>query len=569
MNARSQPLSIPGDEPTTAAFGESGRERGRPQRGGRGRPAAFASFGLRVVHPDAAHPLLIRLGAAEATPRTLLAHPAIRAAVEAAAQDPHDSAPTVHATLALAQAALDAGATPREIAAAHPWLGALPLEADDGEPTPARDLTLPGSWAAAHLDALRPASPTLTETHTPEALVAVGVRDTLATLTIRDVVAEPPLTGADTDDAPESHLDGWPEYLDHLAENLGAGTYVGDLPAVADLDAVADDAWPAALAHLAEDPHTRAALLTPVRAGGREAPSYTAWWLRDLLGAPFAAPGATVPFLRPAPPEMGTDDDAARLGPEVLAALGAVGDLATLDLPAWDRYLDGLPPVGTPVPLDDALAIWRGLAALATRLTSANADDGAALDVDRVPVLRARGGSDPVALIAPADDAAVAAEPMWAQVTRRDPRPARRRPRLSRTSSTSRPSPPPRPRERERSTSAEGARSPRRSPCLPWCPWPRRPTGSTRTCASMAPRSTGGSRPTASPTPPPPRASPAPWPRRPTAGTPGRRSRSSSRTPPGRPSSPPSRPGTPRRRHSDLRGCVRGGSCGISRAEGA
>ncbi len=254
-------------------------------------------------------------------------------------------------------------------------------------------------------------------------LVNVHLEVSEGTITVRDVVAEPPLTPAADDDAPETPLDGWPEYLDYLAETLGPGAYVGDLHAVADLDAVAEHAWPAALAYIAADQDARAALLAPVRGNGREAVSYTAWWLSDVLGAPFAAPGARVPFLPAAPAEVGSPDDAARLGPLVLAALGAVGNLDTVDPDAWERYLDGIPPAGTSVSLDDALAIWRGLAALAAR-ASATSDDGARIAPERVPVLRARPGEEPVARIVDAEDAAVAAEPMWAQVANVVPAPS-------------------------------------------------------------------------------------------------------------------------------------------------
>ena len=45
-------------------------------------PAASDLLGLRLVHPDAAHPVLLRLGAAQASARTVLERPELRAAVE-------------------------------------------------------------------------------------------------------------------------------------------------------------------------------------------------------------------------------------------------------------------------------------------------------------------------------------------------------------------------------------------------------------------------------------------------------------------------------------------------------
>lgn len=75
-------------------------------------PALLAPLGLRIVHPDAAHPLLLRLGAAEATPRTVLEDPLTHAAV---AESLHsaDPEPVAQAVLALVDAAgLTAGRPP-------------------------------------------------------------------------------------------------------------------------------------------------------------------------------------------------------------------------------------------------------------------------------------------------------------------------------------------------------------------------------------------------------------------------------------------------------------------------
>lgn len=382
---------------------------------------AFGGFGLRVVHPDAAHPLLVTLGATESDARALLGHPAVRAAV-AASVDPPDPEIT-DATLALVRAALDDGAAPAAIAAAYPWLADLLLTDDDGDPTPARDLALPGSWAARHLTGLAPLESTWVERYPPETLQALGVRTAITTVRIPDVVADPE---ADPDpEPPAAYLDGWPDYLDHLAATLGPGAYVGEITAVADLDAVDRNAWPAVLRAIAADQAAREALLAEVRSGGRAAPSYTAWWLREEFGAPFAAPGARVPFLPPAPPELRAlpdDDGAAPLDQAVLRAVGAVDDLANLDAAAWADYLDALPPVGTEVPLADALTIWRALAHLA--LSPLPPDTWLDRSSGRTICLTPRsargmggaGAAEPRAAIAPMADVAVAANPMWSQV---------------------------------------------------------------------------------------------------------------------------------------------------------
>ena len=48
-----------------------------------GHAQSLTALGFRVVQSGAVHPLLARLGAVEATPQSVLADPAVRAAVEA------------------------------------------------------------------------------------------------------------------------------------------------------------------------------------------------------------------------------------------------------------------------------------------------------------------------------------------------------------------------------------------------------------------------------------------------------------------------------------------------------
>ncbi len=50
-------------------------------------PASLARLGLKIAHPDAAHPLLEKLGALPATPRAVLTTPQVRAAVAASLDD--------------------------------------------------------------------------------------------------------------------------------------------------------------------------------------------------------------------------------------------------------------------------------------------------------------------------------------------------------------------------------------------------------------------------------------------------------------------------------------------------
>ncbi|WP_448070976.1 hypothetical protein [Georgenia yuyongxinii] len=354
--------------------------------------------GLRLVHPAAAHPMLARVGAVEADAHAALAEDAVRAAALGGAPlgagDTGDREGPVPAAVA---AVLDLAALAvreRHGAALPAWLARLPLPGPDGA-APAAELVLPGSWAATVLDALDRLDPAVADGWDAATLRAVGVRADLVTVTAPDVVAEPAVA--------DEPVEGWGDYLAYLARTFGEGAYLGDLTAVADLDAVAADAWGRLLARVAKDRDARAALLTQVRvlSGPHEAdlsaPSYTAWWLRAELGAPFAHPraGARVPFLRDAPAGLAELDDA------VLAALGAVRDLADLDGAGWEAYVAAWPSAGE-VPLPDALALWRGL----VRAGGA----GLELAPEAVPVLDA--GTSRMAAAAEA----VVAPPMWAQV---------------------------------------------------------------------------------------------------------------------------------------------------------
>src|SRR5690606_24959789 len=77
-------------------------------------------------------------------------------------------------------------------------------------------------------------------------------------------------------------------------------------------------------------------------------------------------------------------------------------DPAELDPKGWRDVLDALPPTGGAVDLAVAVALWRGLAHLATAAT------GDGLDVPRLPAL------DPDAVVVGTQQVAVA-DQMWAQ----------------------------------------------------------------------------------------------------------------------------------------------------------
>ncbi|WP_454042895.1 sacsin N-terminal ATP-binding-like domain-containing protein [Cellulosimicrobium sp. Marseille-Q8652] len=399
------------DEPHASDAGPAPREPGAPLS----LTAQDAvALGLRVVDPEAAHPLLERLGARRASLRDLVADDAVRARVLAAASasdDGDDVTTAVGPLLSLVAAAVEAG-----LGTAPFWWGELPLPTADGDVAAARSLVLPGSWASRVLDLDQVDAAAVARWGEP-ALRAVGVVAGPAVHRVRDVLTPSP--GEEpvlAPHGPESWLSDWSGYVEHLAVALGPGMFVGDVAAVADLDAVADGAWPDVLGTIAADPAARAALLEPVRApGGREAPSYTAWWLREELGGPFAL--GDVPFLCPVPPELsgldGAGADGAGLDEAVLAALGGVRSLDGLAPDEWVGLLDALPDVGRPIAAADAVTVWRAFATLAGR--------GAQLDPapERLPALGPGG-----VVVADAAEVVVAEDPMWSPLRPVVPAPA-------------------------------------------------------------------------------------------------------------------------------------------------
>ena len=420
-----------------------------------GATPCLVALGLRVVHPEAAHPVLLRLGALAADDPEVLALPAVEAVARDVADDLLDTDVDVDAgwpedvaALLTLVAGVATGSDTRSDhgsgtgRAGPSWVGSLPLPADDGSWRSADELAWPGSWAAEHLDLALVDVPD-DSAWSPLALATarvLGVRERLVLRTVVEHVTglDARLAGEDASgsyggETPQEPVPGWDEYDEYLTAVLGPDRPVGDVRVVADLDVVHPDAWGAVVDVLTHEPEAREALLTPVRAqdvtasrrqdaastasGPAPGPaptavSYAAWYLRDVLRAPFVRPGSGVEaglvvVLPEAPPELDGFTDA-----RVLAALGAIGTaedletfLAVPDPAGWDGFWSGLPSAGTPVPTAVARAVWSALETAAA----------AGLELDPLPerVLALQGG---VARVVEAADVAIAGEPMWAQV---------------------------------------------------------------------------------------------------------------------------------------------------------
>ncbi|CAM5441301.1 sacsin N-terminal ATP-binding-like domain-containing protein [Streptomyces abikoensis] len=253
----------------------------------------LSRLGLKVAHPDAAHPLLEKLGATPSSPRAVLTTPQVRAAVAASLdadeiwdEDALDADALAELVLGLVR---DAGLAPGD----EPWLAALALPDEDGELAPAGELVLPGS---AFERIIRPGElaacdAALAERWGEQPLTAVGVLAGFALVRATDVVLDPDELEPRDGDFPEPDdaglldaVDVWCEDVLDQLPHTPVPPVATELVAVRDLDLVDDDAWPEALALLAQPP-LRDALTAPVRVllpdGTTESVRpYTAWWLR-------------------------------------------------------------------------------------------------------------------------------------------------------------------------------------------------------------------------------------------------------------------------------------------------
>jgi hypothetical protein len=201
-----------------------------------------------VVHPDAVHPLLERLGARRAGPGDLL--DATRDAVARSLDDAESGLDTTDLRDTVLALTKEAGT--------RDWLGALAMPDDAGDPRRADELVLPGSPLLDLLDEDAPLGvlrDDVAEKWPRHVLVAVGVLDNFAV--VKD---EAPI-------GPDHDLDDEQTWWDQRDEPPRTMT------AVRDLDLVADDAWPAALRLLAGEPDTWQALHEPH--------GYTGWWIAN------------------------------------------------------------------------------------------------------------------------------------------------------------------------------------------------------------------------------------------------------------------------------------------------
>ncbi|WP_034268868.1 sacsin N-terminal ATP-binding-like domain-containing protein [Haloechinothrix halophila] len=350
--------------------------------------------GLHVADPNAAHPLLRRLGADVVDTQGLLAASALRAAVERSVPDASagmDVGPLVRLVLLLVSGG--SGSDPSG------WLGALALPAADGGWRRADELVLPSSSlldvladdAIGDDAALDVVDKDFAARWPAETLCAVGVLDTFAVIDDQEPVE------------PDHALPDEQEWWDARSEQPAS------LVAVRDLDLVDDDAWPAALRLLAAERETWQAVTAP---GG-----HTGWWLARFALLDGQSPNHwrlpdcdALAGLYDVVPDLGLSRD-------VLVAAGVRDTIDVTDAEAAEDLLDRLADSSRELRQGVVLRAHAALAALPAESAAAvtppdavRALDGSVADADAVGALDAPwllGVVDPAALVA-ADTVAAA-----------------------------------------------------------------------------------------------------------------------------------------------------------------
>ena len=232
--------------------------------------AARVADGLKIVHPEAAHPLLARCGAVPADTAALLGDPALIDTFRHFREDLEDADPDPDELRELAALALDLAATLGPAEGSAPPEGLLAdvvLTNADGEAWPAGDLLAPGAPLASVLadDADLPVIGAEWLRYPERVLSAVGVRTGLTVLRVSDEDAD------------------LPDLADWWSEVVGDGPPPEPFDAVADLDLIDEQQWPRLLDLLGADRKALQAL-----SSGPD-PSYTRWWLSRFArigGAP-------------------------------------------------------------------------------------------------------------------------------------------------------------------------------------------------------------------------------------------------------------------------------------------
>ncbi|MGH3439878.1 MAG: sacsin N-terminal ATP-binding-like domain-containing protein, partial [Sciscionella sp.] len=316
--------------------------------------------GLRIAHPDAAHPLLQRLGARRAGPPDLLESPELVAAVESSVDDALAGVNTA----GLADTVLRLLRETSTGVAEHPWLAALALPDSAGGWRGAGELLLPDAALLAVLDH------DAVGEHAPLGVLATSVEQPREVLTATGVLDSFAVLARDAPIAADHDLADEVEWFSAIGGDLNPPDR---LVAVRDLDLVADDRWPEALRMLAAEPRTRRALDDPA--------GYTAWWLRRYAVLAGRAPeqwrlpdASGLAGLYDPLPELGVDR----------AVLLAVGVRDALEVSTVDDVIALLDRLGDPERVVPQGVVLQVHGALATAVSGELIDTSTVDPPDRV-----------------------------------------------------------------------------------------------------------------------------------------------------------------------------------------
>lgn len=235
----------------------------------------LAQLGVDVVHTDAEHPLLERLGARSFDVVTVLDGAFVRRVQDAVEFDPADARAMVAAAVRLL---VDADVTPGELVD----LADLPVPTRDGGWSPAASVVLPGSVldAVAGVEAPRLAE-AAADTAPASAWAALGVLAQLTPVTLHEL----PLDPESWDDLMTDGGDWCISVAERTGSNDPGELLAPDVTIVRGIELV-DGTSLADIAGLLAVPEVMRALLAPTivltGAGRRVAvPSPGAWWLSE------------------------------------------------------------------------------------------------------------------------------------------------------------------------------------------------------------------------------------------------------------------------------------------------
>ncbi|MCZ3386570.1 MAG: hypothetical protein LH630_06320, partial [Actinomycetia bacterium] len=314
---------------------------GGPPPGWRAGPhgSELALLGVDVVHPDAAHPLLERLGARPFDVRGVLDGALVHRVADAATFDPAEARQMLVAAVSLLS---DAAIAPGELVA----LSSLPVPTSDGGWAPAATVVFPGSVLDAIASAETPRlADAMAATATAAAWAALGILTALTPVTLHEVRLD---------------LDAWDDVIvdgadwcaavaDHVGPHDPGELLAPEVTIVRGIEQV-DGVSLADVSGLIAAPDVRRAIVANtlvLTADGRRVavPSPAAWWLSEtpLLDGrtPIEVRVAGDERIAPFFPVVVSPEG---VGPDVLDAIGVHSTLERwLQAPnGVDELLDAL-----------------------------------------------------------------------------------------------------------------------------------------------------------------------------------------------------------------------------------